>query len=812
MDNSRCSRKVSVSISRDLAEKQMFRSSGLPDQIRGAMPPYFLSRKIALLLLFTFISCLSYSQNLLTCDPGFENAAYSACWTWHRWTGAATIASETAIVQEGTRSIKINVTTAPTNFWEIGLTSQSWSKVNGQKYNVTFYARSAVNGTGIVVRQEGTSQTVDNNFSLTTTWTAYTVVFTATATENSRLVFYFPNTGTIYLDNIQITAVVSNCTSSLFNTVVNPATQYQTVQGFGGAIAYYEQWLTALPAASKEAIYQLLFRGLGLDWLRLKNYGGTSGDTVYTVELVKKARFYRSDSLRLLMCSWSPPVNLKSNNAYQAGTLKKVAGKFNYAGFADWWRQSLLNYSALGVNPDMISFQNEPDYDVTDWSCRFDAAEGTNAGYDTALDSVYNKIKTLSRVPKMIGAEPLGIGYGTFDAYSTPIKNKAHLYGYAYHLYHGGDGADPDSYISSLNNIRNNYGNRPNIMTEYEKFDAGWLKTAWLINTVMTEANAEVYFYWDLMWPRCCGNGLINIENPWDNPSTWTYSSGYKINPHYYALKHFSRYIEAGYTRISSVTDNAELRTSAYMNAAGNSITIELINTCSSSVTTTIAVTGYSINSSYIIQSADPSYDQNIGSLPANNQVLLPGQSVTTIVLSIANPLPVDMASFTGNKAGRDVQLYWLTAGKDNHDYFIVERSAEELHFEKIDSVEGMNKNAPNISSYSYADKDVPSGNLYYRLKMPGLDGTWTYSNIIFISDAAESSVEVSPNPFPEFLNVKVDSDCSYKLLDITGRILESGTLKDDPKIGLNLADGIYLLTVYERDKVVVRRVMKAGN
>ena len=50
---------------------------------------------------------------------------------------------------------------------------------------------------------------------------------------------------------------------------VDPGVKHQEIGGFGGALAFYENWVKAAPM--KEDIYDLIFDDLGLDILRLRN-------------------------------------------------------------------------------------------------------------------------------------------------------------------------------------------------------------------------------------------------------------------------------------------------------------------------------------------------------------------------------------------------------------------------------------------------------------------------------------------------------------------------------------------------------------
>lgn len=91
----------------------------------------------------------------------------------------------------------------------------------------------------------------------------------------------------------------------------------------------------------------------------------------------------------ILMSSWSPPSYLKSTgDTKNGGTLVKQGTSFAYDQFAQWWLASIGAYAQKGIVPDYISIQNEPDFTATWESCRFDATEGTNAGYGQALDAV----------------------------------------------------------------------------------------------------------------------------------------------------------------------------------------------------------------------------------------------------------------------------------------------------------------------------------------------------------------------------------------------------------------------------------------
>ncbi len=210
----------------------------------------------------------------------------------------------------------------------------------------------------------------------------------------------------------------------------------QTITGFGAAEAFDLTYLDAHPYASE--MYRALFdptAGLGLTYLRVQNLyrPNVTGFDPDTPAIVAAANAAHGSPLTILMSSWSPPANLKSNGTVNGcsapvnnvcggtvGTLIQVNGAYDYADFATYWYNALSAYQTLGVTPGYISIQNEPDFTAPYTGNRFNPTEatynGTNfAGYGLAFDAVYKKIQGLSAVPKMVGPETLSAGQSFLD-------------------------------------------------------------------------------------------------------------------------------------------------------------------------------------------------------------------------------------------------------------------------------------------------------------------------------------------------------------------------------------------------------------
>ncbi len=135
---------------------------------------------------------------------------------------------------------------------------------------------------------------------------------------------------------------------------------------------------------------------------------------------------------------------------------------------------------------------------------------------------------------------------------------------------------------------------------------------------------------------------------------------------------------------------------------------------------------------------------------------------------SSGNPLPISLLSFNGKSMGDYNEIYWSTATEENADYFEVERSeVPNDEFVSIGRVEAAG-NSNNIINYELKDM-FPLGNAYYRLKAVDYDGSFTYSEIIFIGNKINilSILNVYPIPSSSIVTVVFSSD-SYSNATIT--------------------------------------------
>ena len=120
-------------------------------------------------------------------------------------------------------------------------------------------------------------------------------------------------------------------------------------------------------------------------------------------------------------------------------------------------------------------------------------------------------------------------------------------------------------------------------------------------------------------------------------------------------------------------------------------------------------------------------------------------------------PLPVELVAFDAELVGDKVDLTWTTASEINNDYFEIQKSQDGFVFQTVARVQG-NGNSVNMIDYQYEDGLEASGKYYYRLKQVDFDGTYAYSETVYIDYVNQDPAEVFPNPATNingFKNIK---------------------------------------------------------
>lgn len=146
--------------------------------------------------------------------------------------------------------------------------------------------------------------------------------------------------------------------------------------------------------------------------------------------------------------------------------------------------------------------------------------------------------------------------------------------------------------------------------------------------------------------------------------------------------------------------------------------------------------------------------------------------------------LPVELIEFNVHKAGETINLSWITASELNTSHFEVLKSYDGEFWETIDYVSAQG-NTNRISQYSSLDGQFSgqSGQVYYKLKVVDLDGTFLYSELRRVGLDGNQDIYVYDDGTNLIVKIETDNTGMFKLLDTRGRevyreeIVQSGQL-----------------------------------
>lgn len=160
-------------------------------------------------------------------------------------------------------------------------------------------------------------------------------------------------------------------------------------------------------------------------------------------------------------------------------------------------------------------------------------------------------------------------------------------------------------------------------------------------------------------------------------------------------------------------------------------------------------------------------------------------------------PLPLSLLWFRGEAAGGAVSLGWEVMQEQGIKEYLVERSADALHYEPLSIVAAQNLEQHRYNTMDYTPRQ---GSNYYRLWARNNDGTQQVAGMTQVWLRQEAGMNIYPNPAAEELHItltgRVSGQGRLELLDVNGRVL-SKTILDKADNALNVrafAKGVYFL------------------
>lgn len=174
---------------------------------------------------------------------------------------------------------------------------------------------------------------------------------------------------------------------------------------------------------------------------------------------------------------------------------------------------------------------------------------------------------------------------------------------------------------------------------------------------------------------------------------------------------------------------------------------------------------------------------------------------------TIADALPIELASISAEDRGNAVFLAWTTATEVDNSGWAIERregSSNAIwnsNYSNIGFVAGSGTSA-SPKQYSYVDQNLLPGLYEYRLKQFDRDGTFNYSKEVQVDVASAPKVfflsQNYPNPFNPTTTIEFtipeDGRAVLKVYDIVGK--DVATLLDE-----NRKAGVYQQVVFDASR-----------
>jgi glucosylceramidase len=410
----------------------------------------------------------------------------------------------------------------------------------------------------------------------------------------------------------------SGGSSSGLVITVDPTTQYQQIDGFGGSLTDSSAWLiwNKLSASQQTTLMQELFSpsgGIGISFLRqpmgatdfsasgnysyddmpsgqtdpnLTNFSVTH-DAAYIIPLVKQALAI-NPNIKVVALPWSPPAWMKSTGAMNGGNMNTAY----FPSLAQYFVDFVQAYQQQGIPIYAVSVQNEPLYSTTGYPSEYLAASDESTFIASSLGPALNTAG-LGNV-KIFGYEH------NWD--NTPYPESVlgssaapYLAGSSFHCYAG----DP----SAQSTVKTAFPATDIWFTECSGItsssfagDLVWNAEHLLIGA--TRNWARSVSLWNLALDQnsgpkngTCSNcrGVVTIDDS-VSPANVT------VNVEYYVLGHLGKFVLPGAHRIDSNTFGAgSIEDVAFQNPEG-SIVLLVLNSATNSETFTVSSKGQSFN------------------------------------------------------------------------------------------------------------------------------------------------------------------------------------------------------------------------
>ncbi len=385
--------------------------------------------------------------------------------------------------------------------------------------------------------------------------------------------------------------------------VVNPAKEFQTFLGIGGAITDASAEVYAkLPADKQKEILNAYFSDQGINYniirtninscdfssssytyiqdsdAELKTFD-ISVDKKFKIPLIKQAAELINDDLVFYASPWSPPAFMKSNNHMLKGG--SLLPKY-YDSWANYYVKFINAYEKEGIPVWGLTVQNEPMATQTWESCVYTAEQER----DFLKNHLGPTMKKAGLGDKKIVVWDHNrdlIAHRATTIFDDPEAAK-YAWGIGFHWYETWTGASAN--YENIKYVNETYPTKNLLFTEgcQEKFDAkqyqNWSNAERYGNAMINDFNNGTVGWtdWNILLDE--NGGPNHVKNFCFAPIHADLKTNQIIyTPSYYYIGHFSKFIKPNAKRIANSSSRTTLETTAFKNPDGKIVTIVMNKT-----------------------------------------------------------------------------------------------------------------------------------------------------------------------------------------------------------------------------------------
>lgn len=208
-----------------------------------------------------------------------------------------------------------------------------------------------------------------------------------------------------------------------------------------------------------------------------------------------------------------------------------------------------------------------------------------------------------------------------------------------------------------------------------------------------------------------------------------------------------------------------------------------------------------------------PGTGDGFGCVPCNVPLIfassVPGATNGCVIQALGT-VPVKFTDFSvSSSENKSCFVKWTTTSEPGGTRYTIQRSENARNFSDITTYIGKGNITNN---YSYEDKSLQQGNLFYRIKITEVTGNITYSETALLKNQTDLRISIYPNPVESDFKVSIPSQflpASIVLYNIDGKVIHSVTsMQPTLTINKKLPKGVYAVRITGNNNATVSQTL----